>query len=163
MTEPKKPINFFKILTLFQWQGMAVLLRHGDSEEHVAIDIGLRVVDRSAILRQGGQSRISSISVARDGGGTAVGPAWVPRMRSSQSDLFARPVAVDVMPDAGEEDLPDMFFEISIVDLAHRLLGTAAWPRRTLIGGGEPGLDNCHFSDCVTGIPCHIIKCFDNL
>jgi hypothetical protein len=28
---------------------------------------------------------------------------------------------------------------------------------------GKPGLDDCHFSDCVTRIPCHITQCFDNL
>jgi len=45
MTEPKKPINFFKILPSFQWPGIKVGLRHVDAEEPAAIDIRLRVVD----------------------------------------------------------------------------------------------------------------------
>jgi hypothetical protein len=45
MTEPKKPINFFKILPSFQWPGIKVGLRHGDAEEPAAIDIRQRVVD----------------------------------------------------------------------------------------------------------------------
>jgi hypothetical protein len=38
MTEPKKPINFFKILPSFQSPGMAMSLRHGDSEEQIATE-----------------------------------------------------------------------------------------------------------------------------
>jgi hypothetical protein len=33
MPEPKKPINFFKILPSFRWPGKAADLRHGVAEE----------------------------------------------------------------------------------------------------------------------------------
>jgi len=45
MTEPKKPINFFKILPSFQWPGIEVDLRHWDAEEPAAIDVRGCVTD----------------------------------------------------------------------------------------------------------------------
>jgi hypothetical protein len=42
MTEPKKPINFFKMLPSFQSPGIKVGLQHGDAEEPAAIDVRLR-------------------------------------------------------------------------------------------------------------------------
>ncbi len=43
MPEPKKPINFFKILLSFQWPGIAMDLRHGDAVYEIRNATGVGV------------------------------------------------------------------------------------------------------------------------
>ncbi len=61
MTEPKKPINFFKIQLSFQRPGIATGLRYGNKEEPATIDVRLRIVDARRDPSPGSRSRISAM------------------------------------------------------------------------------------------------------